>query len=313
VFKWHGLGQVLQPGASIEDWQREAGMAWQLLRTRVRYAARADKAGAVTEWGAMDDRAVLVRSDTREGLSIVSPTFQVVQPKQVLEFFRDLVKNAGFTLETAGTLFGGRRFFASARVQADAAVLDKADKVGGYLLLSTSCDYSMETEMRYTSTCVVCYNTLQMARAAAAAIKLSHRNEFNPQAIKEKLGILPEMWAKFLTEARTLAKRRVNAHEFDRFLLTTLSAPPEKTEPEKQDTTREMQAYKKILTLFNGGAKGADLPGRAGTAWGALNAVTEFVDHHRKASSPEHRFANAQWGDGESLKEEARNAALALL
>jgi hypothetical protein len=78
------------------------------------------------------------------------------------------------------------------------------------------------------------------------------------------------------------------------------------------DEVREMHAHKRIMTLIHEG-KGASLPGVKGTLWGTLNAATEFVDHFRKAASPEQRFFNAQWGTGEDLKEKAREQALALI
>jgi Domain of unknown function (DUF932) len=44
--------------------------------------------------------------------------------RAVLEFFRDLTEAAGFTLETAGVLFGGKRFWALASIGAEAAIAD---------------------------------------------------------------------------------------------------------------------------------------------------------------------------------------------
>src|SRR6202044_3294118 len=101
--------------------------------------------------------------------------FKIVQPGAVLEFFRDLTAAAGFTLETAGTLFGGKRFWALAAIGETASIADPADKMKGYLLLSTACDGSMATEARYTTVRVVCNNTLSSARSAGAKVRVTHR------------------------------------------------------------------------------------------------------------------------------------------
>ncbi|PZN70613.1 MAG: hypothetical protein DM484_28130, partial [Candidatus Methylumidiphilus alinenensis] len=105
---WHGLGQELKKDASIEDWIKEAQLDWQILRESVRYRF-GDK--ILT----MPDRHVLLRSDNGNPLSIVSDDYKIVQPKDVVEFYRDLVKDSDFTLETAGALDEGRKVWALAR------------------------------------------------------------------------------------------------------------------------------------------------------------------------------------------------------
>ncbi|MFX9212966.1 DUF932 domain-containing protein, partial [Acinetobacter baumannii] len=61
------------------------------------------------------ENKVLFRSDTQAPLSVVSQRYQVVQPQEILEFYRDLTEVSGFELETAGVLKGGKKFWALAR------------------------------------------------------------------------------------------------------------------------------------------------------------------------------------------------------
>ena len=84
------------------------------------------------------------RSDTNAPLSVVSGRYQVVQPKEVLEFYRDLSEISGFELETAGVLKAGKKFWALARTGKETA-LKGNDVVKGYLLLATSCDGTLAT------------------------------------------------------------------------------------------------------------------------------------------------------------------------
>jgi hypothetical protein len=49
-----------------------------------------------------------------------------------------------------------------------------------------------------------------------------------------------------------------------------------------------------------------------GTAYGLLNAVTEFVDHERRARSTDHRLDSAWFGQGAALKQKALDQALLL-
>ncbi|WP_410175380.1 DUF932 domain-containing protein, partial [Plesiomonas shigelloides] len=56
-----------------------------------------------------------------------------------------------------------------------------------------------------------------------------------------------------------------------------------------------------------------DLASSQNTAWGLVNAVTEFVDHHRRARSQDNRLDSAWFGLGAQMKTRAMQHALALL
>jgi len=73
------------------------------------------------------------------------------------------------------------------------------------------------------------------------------------------------------------------------------------------------RALKSVQGLYAGRGKGADMASAAGTAWGVLNSVTEFVDHHRRARSADHRLDAAWFGPGAALKLKAWDEALKLV
>lgn len=129
---WHGLGQQLTPGASIEDWTREAGLAYTVLESPVLYRTE-----AATDPEVFKGRKVLHRSDTGAPLSVVSDGYRTVQPAEVMGFFGKLADIGGFEMETAGALSHGRRVWALARVSAAAEIL-AGDTVRPYILLATS-------------------------------------------------------------------------------------------------------------------------------------------------------------------------------
>ncbi len=53
---------------------------------------------------------------------MVSQRYQVVQPREILEFYRDLTEVSGFQLETAGVLIGGKKVWALARTGHSATI-----------------------------------------------------------------------------------------------------------------------------------------------------------------------------------------------
>jgi len=300
---WHGLGQAVEAADvhDVDHWRTAAGMDWKVARSRVRF-------GEGAQQRTMDDQHVLFRSDTKEPLGIVSKHYKIVQPRQVVEFFRDLVEAGGLQLSAMGTLQGGRRFWATAQI-GEAAPVSVRDKIGGYVLLSTSADGSLATEARLTTIRTVCANTLAMARAEGkAAFKLSHRSVFDADRIKAEMKLNDQAWLKFRQDVRRLAEKAVDRQAAEYYVARVLAGSGEQAAMDKaRETSR---GYAKILELFNGQGKGALLDGVYGTAWGLLNAVTEYVDHHVGSRTAENRFISAQWGNGAELKTTAFDVLL---
>jgi phage/plasmid-like protein (TIGR03299 family) len=305
---WHGLGSRLSPKQPIEIWQREAGMDWKIQDSPVHF--KSDSIGALGSIHTFPDQKVLYRSDTKAPLSVVSLRYQVVQPREVLEFYRDLTEVSGFELETAGVLKGGRKFWALART-GQGTTLRGNDQVNGYLLLATSCDGTLATTATPTTVRVVCNNTLTIALdGSAKAIKVPHSTRFDPQAVKKQLGIAVSQWDNFMHRMRMLSERKVQWHEAMGFFMNVLcDANSNMPLPAVLPNER---ALRKVQCLYEGQGRGSTLESAQGTAWGLLNAVTEYVDHERRARSIEYRMDSAWFGQGAQLKQRALEAALQL-
>lgn len=63
----------------------------------------------------------------------------------------------------------------------------------------------------------------------------------------------------------------------------------------------------KAMEMFNGQGRGADLSSAKDTAYGLLCAITEFVDHERRAMSRDHRLNSAWFGMGATIKQRGWN------
>ena len=305
---WHRLGNQLPPKQPIEVWAEKAGMDWTICDTPVRYLT--EQAGSLGSSMSFEDQKVLYRSDTKAPLSVVSSRYQVVQPKAVLEFYRDLTEVSGFALETAGVLKSGKKFWALARTGKE-TVLKGNDVVKGYLLLATSCDGSLATTATPTTIRVVCNNTLTIAlNGASSAIKVPHSTSFDAQAVKKQLGIAVSQWELFMFNMKTLSERKVKSHEAMNYFLKVLCQTD--SQPDQAAVLTNERALKKVQSMYEGQGHGAELASASGTAWGLLNAVTEFVDHEKRARSQEFRLDSAWFGQGASLKQRALHHALLL-
>ncbi|MEI1701998.1 DUF932 domain-containing protein [Acinetobacter baumannii] len=333
---WHGLGNQLTQNQPIEVWAQQAGMDWRIESSNVSYMAK-------NEWGQnilmpYEEQRVLYRSDTHAPLSVVSQRYQEVQPKEILEFYRDLTEQSGFELETAGVLKGGRKFWALARTGQSVALKNK-DVSNGYILLATACDGTLATTAQFTSIRVVCNNTLAIAlrgqNSSAGVVKVPHSTKFDADKIKQQLGISVRAWDEHMYEMKQLSQRKVTQQEaaayFDAvFNNTNLSiaeqddsiiqfyrnvAMSKQIHSSKADNKTEPngRAMSKVMTMFNGHGRGAELASAKDTAYGLLCSITEFCDHERRAISTDHRMDSAWFGAGANLKQRGLEQALRMV
>lgn len=106
---------------------------------------------------------------------------------------------------------------------------------------------------------------------------------------------------------KALSNRPVNKFEAMSYLVDVLSDPalPLNEQPNQK-------AIQTVYGLFSGEGRGSKLQSAAGTAWGLVNGVTEFVDTHRRARNQDYRLDSAWFGQGAQIKQRAYEEAMAL-
>ncbi len=314
---WHGLGFNLEKGASIEDWSKAARMEWEIFRAPVKFDVVNDLADVdeLTKTLIYPDKHVLYRSDTNSPLSVVSPSYNIVQPQEVLEFYRDLVGTADMQLETAGVLFGGRRFWCLANTGRMVDLAGKKvdgknipDTVKGYLLLTTSCDGTLATTAQFTSVRVVCNNTLSVAtKDNNTRIRVPHNRVWKPSEVKEQLGFVDEGWNKFSEQLQLLSSSTAPRDQAVEYLVKLFGEEGVATEDQSPAVA---QKCANIWSLFAGEGMGSDYTSSDGTWFGLMNAITETMDYHTSHRTTDSRLNNSWYGAGNALKTKAFELAL---
>lgn len=307
---WHGLGQRLERGAPVEEWATAAGLDWRVQKAKVRFAiAHGATPDAFAEY---DGQLVLLRSDTKEPLGIVSDRYQVVQPSQILETLKNQATAAGFELETAGSLHGGQIIWAMAS-DGQEAEIGKGDRILARTLLRTHTNGGGATEGKQTGICVVCANTMSMAAAGGFSARVTHRTKYNPDAMARKLGLVhDDTFGGYVETAKRLADKAISAQRAERIAFDILKPAGISDNVQDIEKVTSSLAFRKVLALFDGDGMGAKMDGRKGTAWGLMNAFTEYADHHARSTSVDNRIQSAWFGAGDALKTKA-GAALAAL
>lgn len=328
---WHGLGNQLTQNQPIEIWAQQAGMDWRIESSNVSYMAKNERGQSIIM--PYEEQRVLYRSDTHAPLSVVSQRYQEVQPLEILEFYRDLTEQSGFELETAGVLKGGKKFWALARTGQSTALKGK-DVSNGYILLATACDGTLATTAQFTNIRVVCNNTLAIAlrgqSSSAGVVKVPHSTKFDADKVKQQLGISVRAWDEHMYEMKQLSQRKVTQGEaaafFDAVFNNTSMSVADQEEniiqfyrnmatptPTKEKPEPNGRAMTKVMNMFNGQGRGAELSSAKDTAYGLLCSITEFADHERRAMSTDHRLDSAWFGAGAALKQRGLEQALRLV
>lgn len=306
---WHGTGQEMEPGAPMEEWREASGFGFRILAAYPRYATSAD-ATSIGDLKVIEDRRILFRDDTGDDLSYVSDQFEIVQPADIHALFCRLVERQQGVPETAGVLGGGTKFFMLARLAEGVPVIDEKDLLKPYLLLTTSCDGSLPTTGKRVCTRVECENRLTMALSekSDSTVKIRHRREFSIEEMENRLSLTDSQneFGNFIENMRNLAKTALEAPKlvqmtFDLFRPGVLAAG-DKAAIDKCLTPKAPITSVLDLAVRHSGLIGADKEGMRGTAYGWLQAATQYIDHGARAQSPANRFDSAMWGRGETLK-----------
>lgn len=296
---WHGLGQQLTVDAPLETWAEESGLDFMIGAADVQFATP-DTAWSKSVTLPYAGKKVLYRADSNIPLGLVSDKYKIVQPMEVLEFFRDMVGNIA-QLETAGVLRNGAHYWALAKMDGEFAIA--GDKVNQYLLLASSADGSLATQARLTSVRVVCNNTLQLASQDrnSSVVQVRHNSVFNPISVRSQLGEFNDTFKAFEHTAKFLANIKLSSAQAQAVFTKVLGG----------DDKKPSRAASRALELYEGAGIGAQLESAKGTAWGALNAVTQLMDWET-ARTGDARLANAWFGGGVNVKAKVTEELLAL-
>ena len=294
---WHRLGQEMQAGMTVDQWADAAGLNWDGIA--VPAFAYVNGIGG-QEYREVEDRKFIVRSDNGFPLGYVSDRYQIVQPRDVLNWFERYISvDERFESDVAGSLKGGAILWATATYRD--AISVAGDKHTARLLMTTSLDGSSATLNQGTVTRVVCNNTLDVALSdKKAVIRTRHNTTFNARKVGQELATIATGFAEYKAMGDAMAQVHLSDIEIHEYFLKLLDI---QKEAKRNDiSTRKANQYEAIAKAYQTTVgEGA----QRGSAWAALNAITRYVDHDRTNGSDEQIMSSSQFGSGALLKAQA--------
>lgn len=288
---WHGLGTQVPSDLTPEQMLKAANLDWTVTPV----PAFAEINGEQVDIG----RSALVRDRDNKILDVITNDWIPNQNAAAFEFFNDFVAAGEMEMHTAGSLRDGQLVWALAKIK-EGFDLFGGDTVESYLLFTNPHKYGHSIDVRFTPIRVVCNNTLSLSLGMKSEkmVKVSHRNEFDGDAVKETLGIAKEKLAKYKEMAAYLGSKRYNEESivdyFTRIFPVTGA---------KKEISKNAELALDIIDQ-QPGAEYAE-----GSWWQAFNAVT-FMTDHVIGRNADNRLQSAWYGYNKGLKTKALETAV---
>lgn len=236
-----------------------------------------------------------VRSSDGAVLGVVSDRYQVVQNAEAFAFTDALIEGE-VRYETAGSLMGGRKIWLLAKLPDREIVGDKTEP---YLCFSNTHDGSGAIRVCMTPIRVVCNNTLNIAlNGAKRAWSVRHTGDIQAKLHEARmcLDMANKYMDKLAVYADQMANKSITDEQIAKILDEMFPSTEEMSDREKRNAEKAREEY--MICYFR-----PDIAQFLGTAWGALNAMSDMVGH----SAPRRMTSNYQennWGrimDGHAM------------
>jgi phage/plasmid-like protein (TIGR03299 family) len=317
---WHGLGKVVPNALTSEECIKEALLNYEVDKAEVfaKYVEPINGKRGVL----MPNDYITYRTDTGDAFSIVGKNYEVIQNWEAFKFFDRVVGEKRAIFETAGSLGKGEVIFITAKLP-EHFIVGGVDVIDQYLLLTMGHDGTSAITAKFTPIRVVCNNTLSAAlNRGGNVFRIRHSSVARDRMKQaEQLLAITYKTSKETQEIYNhLTKIKITDETRDNYLLSMMLSDSEMANLAnsqfKWSNSPDIATVKKnrILDLFEYNVRGAgqDLDICKGTAYGAYNALTGYIQNIKSYSSDEKKFSNIMLGVDGSLLTKALNKALEL-
>lgn len=304
---WHGLGTILDAPPTAAEAIFAAGLDWIVTKEPLFTKEGVDENVSAPILQKAPDHYALIRSCDRKILGVAGKRYVPLQNIEAFDFFNPFLDKGVATLETAGSLQGGKIVWVLAKLNGFEADVVKDDPVQAYLLLSNPHTGNGAARVLFTPTRVVCWNTLRAAEEGAKnSVKIVHSKNLTSSlaTVQQTVDVTSKTFTFSLDHYRAMARKEISVVGLKNYVRKVLEVP---------DKVRDMpRAWEGIEAAFDAGP-GADIPGVGGTVWNAYNSITYWIDHMRSRSNESRLKATWFGAEASKIRRLAHNAAMTLV
>lgn len=301
---WHQLGIHADSIPDVDTALKLANLDWEVKL--VPMFARDPHAEGQQMIIVPQRRAVLRMTQQKAILGTVGEAYEPIQNRAAFEILDLACREFGVQIETAGALGQGERVWMLAKLPAHFDVVD-GDRVDSYFLIDTGHDGATPHTARPTPIRVVCQNTLSMAHASKAVIRLTHSG-----SVGDKLKMAEKLVADLIKTMmitgetfRAMAQRSMSEMEMHAYIDAVLGI--EDGSMVAGILAKRRETVRDLVHSQPGAAFAKD------TLWSGYNAFTRYVDHVRPYEvnpvKKQKTFESALFGANAALKARALTLA----
>ena len=273
---WHRIGTKLDNPATAEEAIVAAGLDWEVEPVETYIWDR----NGTNNGKPTGDYAIVRTDNSAIFTSGLSSRYKPLQNRDAFKFF-DAVVGAGEAIyHTAGSLKGGRIVWILAKMNGELGL--EGDASEKYIMLSNSHDGTRAIDMRFCVKRVICMNTFKMAIGGNELnTRLRHTSGVMDRVnqTRDLLGLSDAYFANFMKGMERLVDTRINKNIARAYFEDVLGVDTKKHDAEI--SKRKQNIVDEIFALYNGAGRGSDLATSKFTAWGAFNAVSQYLEHDR--------------------------------
>lgn len=214
-------------------------------------------------------------------LGITSPTYTIVQNNDIVNIVDSVMYEAGAIYQSAGELRGGKKIFMAAKLPDTLDLtLKNIDPIESFLVASNTHDGtdSLRFEIKYLR--LICTNGMtRWTNASSIAFRHSARMSVKIEDVRETLGVVLKSNQEFNLLSSALLEKKVANSDFWSIVKDVLPLDENNMTERQQNNVRERQQT--LLGIWNGPTQ----ENIKGTAWGIVNAFTEYEQWTRTTRS----------------------------
>ena len=262
---WHGLGhQITNPEDLIsgDAFMRAAGLDWTVSKVSLQYGVELPDEDGKTflddisyTGDTVPDEYHLVRCKdgkfTQLGeVPVTQYQYKIRQNADMFAVFDPFLASGEMTLNTAGSLFNGRRVWVLAQLT-DGFRLAGEDDVNNFLLFTINHSGVDANTAFYTPVRVVCNNTLRLAQSGAGnTVRDNHKTPFNIELMRTAIEMIKDQSIDFEKLAKKMSEYTMTGQESVDFFRTVYNAKPK--EDENTGKLIDRPVVSRALGLFRG-------------------------------------------------------------
>ena len=265
ITSWHrGIGADITSDMTIDEQLEVAGLNWKVATSEIKYG---DNFNLQSNY-----RKAIYRTDNGQLLDTAGKNWQPYQNRDLLQVFHSFTDVVSLKIDHLGSLDNGRVIFAGANLNIELDIAKVGDIVRGRILLFNFHKVGFGLQVRLQFERLICTNGMtQPVKVGSRSI--THIGRFNPGKVEKILQSALNNAKQFEQNSELLANTTMSHEQATMLLINEFGNPqlPVDQQPTIVDT---------CLRLFAGNARGSDMLSAYNTAWGLLNSVTEYFNHH---------------------------------